>query len=71
MLQLKDDPKGRKILKGLQNPSKRRRLDTDIPSGSQVVECLERRLGALEKRIKGIETQMVNVTAKVIIMENK
>lgn len=71
MLQIKDDPKGRKMLKELQKPSRRHRLDADLPSGSQMVEKLERRLVKAEKRIEGLETQLNNVTAKVITMENK
>ncbi len=55
----------------MQSPSRRARLDAEVKSGSQIVEGLEKRLAKAEKRIKGLETQLNNVTAKVILMENK
>lgn len=55
----------------LSMPSRRAVVDKDIPNGYEMIERLENRLRASEKRITALQTQLNNITGKVILMENK
>jgi hypothetical protein len=48
-LVLKNDSKGRKVLKGLQKPSAKARVNETIPDGYEAIERLTKRVEALEK----------------------
>ena len=63
--------KTEKELKALQKPQKARRLDADLPSGSQVIDRLEKSLARLQAKITELETTNQNIMKRVFELESK
>jgi phage shock protein A len=71
VLVIKDNDKGKRLLKALQKPQKARRLDAEIPNGLELIERLERKLASLQAKLTELETTNRNIMKRVFELETK
>ena len=70
-LVIKDNDKGKRLLKALQKPSRKTKVNGTIPDGLELIERLERKLARLQAKITELETTNQNMIKRIFEIEAK